>query len=839
MAGGVAAASLRTFWLKTFPMRLRDLSIERKFFLVILSVCLAPAVVFTTLAIKATMLTHEETMGGELEKQTELIVERFDNFLTGRAQRLRLALRRLTGERQGPPDPSPALQELKAGALADVAVFVREPGRRETSVYAPESETARLLNQIDPARFDEWLELPAPPARGGFADLRVSVLGRLEPFTVAALVMALPDGGIAVFLVSADDLIRQFRQSLPVPPDFLVVLSNNEAVVNSSSMLPDESRTFLTRHAAEARGEREWFRHEVLGHPYLFAMASSNELKRRQAEWGGGSSWQFMVTHDLESFLGPRDRMIWLTVLVALGLVLVLMVVAAVLSRAIVRPLRELKYQAGRLAQGRLDVRASSDSRDEIGDLADTFNSMAAQLQKTYRELERRVDENRLRAEHINVINEITHANLQAQELETIFQNLRRDLGRIVAYDALWLAHLDGSSSDLAVVEVFPGRLITLLKDGRIPLVNSLHGTAIDHEETLHAEIGPHQRGDWFETRAFAGEGYQSYLIAPLLSRQGVIGVLGIASISPDAFNRDLVDIMTSVAGAVSIALEQSESFHQLSQFAQELERKVMDRTTELEKTRLKLSQTEKYFALGRLASNLAHEINNPLGIIKNYLELAKSNLIKVGGGRRQSDPNLDHLRIINEEVDRIAKLVRKLMDLHRPTEQSVQAVDVNKVIEEILALLEENLKGQGIVVERRLDAGLRRPVASPDLIRQVLINLIRNAQDAMESGGRLTVETGMESSSGNGGRALCIRISDTGCGIPPEHLSQVFDPFFTTKSQEKGTGLGLCVSYSIVHLYQGAIDISSQPGEGTTVSVTLPLERPQPTQTAVEIQPV
>jgi signal transduction histidine kinase len=412
--------------------------------------------------------------------------------------------------------------------------------------------------------------------------------------------------------------------------------------------------------------------------------------------------------------------------------------------------------------------------------------------------------------------------------LESIFDILTRELGKLVSHDAMWIALFDGTDSELAIRHINPSGLISLFDRGRIPLGGSIHGLVIDRRETMHAEIGHSDLPGFFETRIFHAEGFQSYLIAPLPARNRIIGTLTIASTAPDAFSSSLTPIMTSLAGAVAVAIEQTDLFQRISRFANELEHKVDDRTRELERANKKLIQTEKYFATGRMAGNLAHEINNPLGIIKNYLHLVEHGLKAGAEAGGPAEVSREHLRIIHEEVDRIARMIRQMINLHRPEEQAVRPIDVNGLIEEILALMEQELEKQGIRVARELDPALPTPLGSPDLIRQVLINLIRNAQDAMETeGGTLTVRTSVETQWSDGAEheLLRIRVADTGRGIPPEHLSQIFDPFFTTKPPDKGTGLGLCVSYSIVSMYRGTIDVESQVGTGTAVVVTLPVE--------------
>ncbi|MBI1784474.1 HAMP domain-containing protein [Candidatus Sumerlaeota bacterium] len=272
-------------------------------------------------------------------------------------------------------------------------------------------------------------------------------------------------------------------------------------------------------------------------------------------------------------------------------------------------------------------------------------------------------------------------------------------------------------------------------------------------------------------------------------------------------------------------------SYERITKFNQELEQKVEARTADLAHANQKLVQTEKYAATGRLAANLAHEINNPLGIIKNYLHIVTLAMQRVGGGRRASDPNLDHVKIINEELDRIARIVRQLLDLHRPVEQRVVDTDINAMLRDILTLVEKGCSKGKIEIKTELEENLPHLMVSPDLIRQVCINLIQNAQDAMESkggGGALTVKTRSQTAWDNGKyvKVVCISVTDTGGGIKPEDIGRIFDPFFTTKAADKGTGLGLSVSYGIVQMYCGSIEAFSEPGKGTTMMVSIPVDQ-------------
>lgn len=289
-------------------------------------------------------------------------------------------------------------------------------------------------------------------------------------------------------------------------------------------------------------------------------------------------------------------------------------------------------------------------------------------------------------------------------------------------------------------------------------------------------------------------------------------------------------DEIQDLAEAFNRMAEQlRERDRRIKNFTQELEAKVEERTRDLARANQKLIQTEKHSATGRLAANLAHEINNPLGIIKNFMRLVTDAMTAYGGGRRKSDPNLERMQIIGEEIDRIARIVRQLLDLHRPADQSVKDTDINLLLQSILTLMDKGLSKDKIEIKSQLAPDLPRIVVAPDQMRQVFLNLLRNAQDAMEGkGGTLTVKTEQRETVEDGSRerALVVSVSDTGSGISEENLGQIFDPFFSTKGPEKGTGLGLSVSYGIVQHYGGSIEAVSEIGKGTTMIVTLPYKK-------------
>lgn len=231
----------------------------------------------------------------------------------------------------------------------------------------------------------------------------------------------------------------------------------------------------------------------------------------------------------------------------------------------------------------------------------------------------------------------------------------------------------------------------------------------------------------------------------------------------------------------------------------------------EKEKAEKRLVETERMATVGKLAGSVSHEINNPLAIMKNYIYLMSKNKMA------EEDPNQRYLKIIDGEIDRVAKIIRDFNDFYRGTlVASLEEVDIALPLAEVLAFCKEDLTTKGITVEERVDES-GKVMADKDKLKQVFLNLIKNAGEAMPDGGMLTVATSRED-----GR-IHVFVTDTGTGIKPEHIAKVFDPFFTTKGV-KGFGLGLSVTYGIIKNFGGDIEVESEAGKGTTFKVMLPL---------------
>jgi len=239
----------------------------------------------------------------------------------------------------------------------------------------------------------------------------------------------------------------------------------------------------------------------------------------------------------------------------------------------------------------------------------------------------------------------------------------------------------------------------------------------------------------------------------------------------------------------------------------------VFEDVTEKVSMQNQLITTEKMASLGLLSAGVAHEVNTPLTGISSYCQF----IIQNPG----SPDNIDLVLKIQEQVIRANKIIRTLLDFSRQKGELPTELDLNKVINESVALVEHNLKKKNITLHQ--DFNFRHKLYGySSRLQQMIINLIINASDAVnDSNGVISI------SGSDTDRELGIRIKDNGHGIDPKYMKKIFDPFFTTKEKGKGTGLGLSISYSIIKEHYGEITVNSKLNKGTTFNVTFPIKSP------------
>ena len=264
---------------------------------------------------------------------------------------------------------------------------------------------------------------------------------------------------------------------------------------------------------------------------------------------------------------------------------------------------------------------------------------------------------------------------------------------------------------------------------------------------------------------------------------------------------------------SASIIYEGDKELASLGVFTDLREKLKMEK--ELQDTQMRLIQTEKMASLGSLAAGVAHEINNPLGGILIYASLLMEDFAD------QNDPRVQDLKRIVEEGTRCKDIVKNLLEFARQTESKFESIAINKAIDDVLFFLEKQALFHNIKTIKELNPDLPLIQVDPNPIKQVLMNMMVNAAEAMsEKGGTLTITTGINPD----GSSIVIFFKDTGPGIPPAIQSKIFDPFFTTKDVGKGTGLGLSTSYGIIQSHHGTIEVESVPGKGATFKIIIPI---------------
>ena len=242
------------------------------------------------------------------------------------------------------------------------------------------------------------------------------------------------------------------------------------------------------------------------------------------------------------------------------------------------------------------------------------------------------------------------------------------------------------------------------------------------------------------------------------------------------------------------------------------LEARVEGRTNQLSRTYEQLLHAEKFSAVGKLAASIAHEFGNPIIGIRNFLLGLRSVPLE------KADAEMLDLAI--GECARVKDLISTLQDFNRPTTGKVASVDLHRIIEELLLLGKKKLSDKRITVKRHFARDLPTIQAVPDQIKQVLLNVIGNAEEAIpETGGTITITTEVS------GERVRVLIQDTGKGIRPKDMALIFEPFFSTKPAVEGTGLGLSVSYGIVKRHGGDITAKSARGKGALFVITLPID--------------
>lgn len=415
-------------------------------------------------------------------------------------------------------------------------------------------------------------------------------------------------------------------------------------------------------------------------------------------------------------------------------------------------------------------------------------------------------------AEELTLLNEIgrtvtSSLNLErvlATTMQAVIKTMRAEAGSILLFDQ------EGKG---LVFEVAAGGGATKLPGCCLQPGQGIAGWVAEHGQSA---LIPEARRDprFFDgIDAVTGSTTHSLLCVPLGAQERIIGVIEVLNKAGGEFSRHDLRLLESLAAEVAIAIENARLY-------EDLQRKM----EALKNTQAQLVQSAKLAAIGELAAEVAHELNNPLTCILGFSKLLLKNTTL--DDRARCD-----LTTIVAEAQRARGIVRDLLNFAHQTEAHRKKADLNRAVQDALALTRQYLEKSGVVIEENYDADLPPISLDVNCMKQVFLNLITNAAQAMPQGGTLTITTSRV------GSEAFVRISDTGEGIRPEHLDRIFEPFFTTRPVGQGTGLGLSVSLGIVQAHGGRIEVESpsatpsaslRAGEveqGSTFTVWLPVD--------------
>jgi PAS domain S-box-containing protein len=427
---------------------------------------------------------------------------------------------------------------------------------------------------------------------------------------------------------------------------------------------------------------------------------------------------------------------------------------AALVSWVVTQPVRGLTEAAQKIRDGDLGQQVAASTKDEIGELVEAFNQMSAELLKQHNVLEDR-------SRRIKIARE--QAAWQRDKLRAIIDSM---VEGVIFVDAEGTISLCNESAERiwgrSAQELVGRHLLECHTPSARPrimeivkLAKDMPGVAVAHSTRLRKRL---RKGRCVSNYSSVHSEDGRYL------------------------------------GLVLLAQDISEKVH--------LEQ-------EQKRLREQLFQQEKMVLVGQIAASVAHELNTPLSTI-----LLRTQLVRRELEDGQCPPDVD---VIETEAKRCRRIIDSLLGFSRRSEGAMSRTDVDALVQQSVALVENDLTLKGISAEVRFADGGAAIWADSNQIQQVLLNLITNAADAMADGGRLAILT--RSADGT----VEIRVADDGCGMGPDVLDRAFEPFFTTKEEGKGTGLGLAICQRVVEEHEGQIEIHSESGHGTTVVVRLP----------------
>jgi signal transduction histidine kinase/HAMP domain-containing protein len=492
-------------------------------------------------------------------------------------------------------------------------------------------------------------------------------------------------------------------------------------------------------------------------------------------------------TKEAVAAINTSRKVLALTLIISFPLALG---IAVMLTRQITRPVHALVNASRMIAAGKLGYKTDYTDDSEFGEVASSFNAMSTAL-----EAEREKTDHYI--EQLSGLYKITLSFYDIIEMEQAFQEICLNIADILKVDqVILLLHDDAQkvfvpyASARAMPEGLPQTLRYSLKKVAELFQLSAGDPIVINEGSDFSRYEPFVPNVQSERNMMA---------AWLVTKEKILGTLRVSGKEGDFTDED-AKILIILTNHMAVAMENAQLY-----------RDLQTKMEELRETQEQLVQSAKFAAIGELASNVAHEINNPLTSIIGFTELSKEE-DDIEAIRKSLD-------IIEKESLRARDIVKQLLGFARKRPLQLTEVKINDVLREVVAFSSSQARmGRAKVTEEYGDVSVT--TGDVDQLKQVFLNIITNAIHAMPDGGNISIRTSMLN------EYILVSIADTGHGIPSEVRQRIFEPFFTTK-KDKGTGLGLSISYRIIQDHGGRIDVESEEGKGTTFIVRLPVKVP------------
>jgi signal transduction histidine kinase len=400
----------------------------------------------------------------------------------------------------------------------------------------------------------------------------------------------------------------------------------------------------------------------------------------------------------------------------------------------------------------------------------------------------------RLKARLLESLASVSRTINSALNLDEVLQTITRDAAELMQAKMCSLMMLDDTGNWLDL-RASHGAGEAYLRKPRLNVGESLLGAVVRRRKPIQVDNVQTSAG-YQNVEVARQEGLVSLLSAPLLFSGEAIGTLNIYTAAPYKFSNEEIRILTAFAELSAIAIEKARLYERLVD------------------TEEQMRQNEKLSALGLLAAEVAHEIRNPLTVMKMLYHSLDLNFPK-------ADPRAEDARLMGEKIEHLNKIVERILDFARTTEPKLDPVDLNAVIEELSLLVRHKLANQGVLLQPQLQTALPNVLGDAMQLEQAFLNLILNAAEAMPEGGTLTVRTRTEVSDG----PVLVEFADTGEGMSEEQCSKAFRSVLNT-TKAKGTGLGLAIVGRTIETHGGELNIQSQRGRGTTITISFPQAR-------------